>query len=645
MANNTGMNQFFSKLFAGLLLIGIICACDSQQPEPKPEHSGDKPAKFPIPITPVVVPKQKTLEARLASPEWKQRFHRPYRLVIHYCFLDTPNYRMFSHYFQTKITDLLPIGQEQLLQCDFRLSIAETQKLLAVEKLTSDFCRSHQGYEQALAITISLAEKQIKIRRVGLTTGRLSAILDTDFGYPLESIEVIAKELPRLLELEGYVVEVAAKDNITVVFRGNYHALDALKQIKPGAHFWLYRQDKRIRNCLIGIKKTYRLGDYLAATGEYLGIGQPRVGQKISQVYCPGGVQKFRVVDAQGHPQSGFSVFISYDNFTTHAQNYQCTTDTSGVFTLEDTRHKPLYLVIARNISEVNFAFIRQILVLQPNSSVEDIRIAEWETTADQSWKVIQDHNRSKKIREIQRQVQMRILEAKEYIQKKELGKAIMAIKLAQQQLQKLERKYQGNLMAAIEKMQKVYDYALEQKQAKENYIAACKLLEETDKDVKSIKYRQAQAKLQRADELWPHKFYAKTYREVSDRKQQLDRLIEELDKPVGKARQFLSTEFFQLSADQIDHRTLDQIYPHLKALFGNGQLKQDVKYNDRELWLRLRIFLNELSEKLASEAQIYLKKFDQARSEKERTTWFQKHQSNYQASRTIDKWLQTMQN
>ena len=642
MVKNFGSNHFFSRLVVALLLLTLITACDQQQSKPvQPDNNSDG---NPIPVPTKAKPKATDLAARLASAEWKQRLHRPYRLLINYCFLDTPDYRMLSHYFQSKIADLLPIGTEQLLQCDFRLSMIDTQQLLTAAKLGSDFYQRRQGYEQALAIAISLAEKQIKIRRIGLITGRMSAVNNTDFVYPLESIEVIARELPRLLELEGHVVKVAAQDDITVVFRGDYHRVDALKQIKPGSHFWIYRQDKRIRNCLVEIKKTYRLAGYLAATGEYLGIGRPRVGQKLLQVYCPGGKQSFRVVDAQGRPQAGFSVFTSYENFTTHAQNYRCTTDTSGLFTLHDTQRKPLYLVIARNIGEVNFAFIRQILVLQPNSAVGDIRIAEWETTANQSWQIIQDHNRGKKIREIQRQVRMRIFEAKEYIEKKELEKAIMAIKLAQQQLQKLERKHQGNLLAAIEKMQKVYNYALEQKKAKENYVAACKLLEQADRDVKALEYRQAQAKLQRADNLWPHKYYTKSYSELSERKQQLDRLIEESDKPVGKARRFFSTKFFKLSADQIDRRLLDRIYPHLQALARHGQLKQNIKYNDRELWLRLRIRFNEISEKLASQAQIYLKKFDQARSESERTTWFQKHQSHYQSSRTIDKWLRTMQ-
>jgi len=109
---------------------------------------------------------------------------------------------------------------------------------------------------------------------------------------------------------------------------------------------------------------------------------------------------------------------------------------------------------------------------------------------------------------------------------------------------------------------------------------------------------------------------------------------------PSGKARLYIVKQLFSLKPEDADESTLKTAEEHIKNLFEKGEMDQNKKYNDYELCLKLRIFLNDLSQKLAQLSQKYLAAYQKASTEKEKSSFFEKHKASYDASQTIDTWL-----
>jgi tetratricopeptide (TPR) repeat protein len=361
------------------------------------------------------------------------------------------------------------------------------------------------------------------------------------------------------------------------------------------------------------------------------------------QVFFSGGAQKFRLVDLNGKPQSGFSIFASYDTFSTDQECYQATTDLSAEFSLQDSQKKPLFVSIAQNVEGVNFAFARKIVVVEEGKEVVDIPVTGLAEAQKEAQKILPQRLEQKRLSEIQRTIRMRLEQAREHMKKYELNEATLAIRLAKESLKELGAAPNvDELRQALQNIEQVYQEALVKKQAQDSYLAAMKLLDEVDGDVGRLQYPKALAKLTRAQEMWPRNFYGEEYKEVSERQQRIQVLQQQEISSLGKARRVVR-DALTWKVEDVSLARLKELGPHVKILFQQGEMDTDRKYHDKEVWLRLRVFLDRLSHDFAARAQEYLRQYDQASSALDRRKIYEDHEKCYQCSRLIDDWLQSM--
>ena len=245
--------------------------------------------------------------------------------------------------------------------------------------------------------------------------------------------------------------------------------------------------------------------------------------------------------------------------------------------------------------------------------------------------------------KEIQLNIRMRMEQAKEHVGKQEFNEAILAIRLAQQQIQELETIQDvSELKRTLLTVEQNYRELLARKEAQASYMAAMRLVEEADNDVARLDYAAGQAKLTSVRETWPAKFYGRELEEVTARQQRIATLLQEQGKALGEARNVVS-KALAWNLPDISFTKLNELSPHLRTLRTQGEMTATVKYNDQELWLRMRVLLDRLSHDLATKAQECLQQYDQSNSPVERRKIYEEHEKYYQCSRLIDDWLQNL--
>ena len=129
----------FIPIFIGLLAWGgILAGCGKQEAEqenqrldepPLPSQGTGKESKENEKNRP------SSLEEKIKASSFHAALNRPYRLLLYYAFLDTPDHRILGHYFKNKLTDILPVGEGKLFLCMFELDAQKVQALLNASSL------------------------------------------------------------------------------------------------------------------------------------------------------------------------------------------------------------------------------------------------------------------------------------------------------------------------------------------------------------------------------------------------------------------------------------------------------------------------------------------------------------------------------
>ena len=526
-----------------------------------------------------------TLSEKLKQISWQKRLNKSYSIILYYAFLDTPDYKLLDHYLKNKLKDIWPQTENSVFKFSFRFDINNTEKILRAADIVKDlgysFFRNSQGYEIALGIGVSYADKKIYMRSINLNNGRLSPKIAFEFNHPRKSIEVIVNNFYKILGLEGYIVNVKDK-KVTVVFRWPKEKLSKLDNIfEIGSYFWIFNKNKKWKDSVFKIERIKTLDNYITAVGEYEGTQVPKLGLKLSYIYFPGGKQTFCLVNDQNEPLQSFSIFSNHHGFSTLPQYYSCTTDFDGKFEITDNRKKPIFLVVAKNVEGVNFAFVKKILVITPGERNKLIKIKDIESFYSKMSSIPADKKSKEKILNIKRTARIRIEQAKEHLFNQELEKGLLAIKLARKHLQQLDKRDIKKYTAMLNDIEVLYKERITKRKARKQYKEVLKSIQKIDKLVEKLEYEKALLKLKRVEELWPKKYYEQDYKEAIKRSKRLNLLQKELSLPIGKARKYLVTRIFNLQEKNVDKQVLKEIYPYIKEIFINGSFNKDIIYND----------------------------------------------------------------
>lgn len=583
----------------------------------------------------------------LFSQQFNSEDNKPYSLCVYYALFDTPEHFILEKWICQIWQEYLPMESDRTLHIEFVADGERAESLLQARKL-SDLNREWlaQQPELVVAFIASLADGKAQLRVYDARTQRFSPLVNILFDTPQQMAKYVAEQMLFLLGLEATILNPEQTKNIWQVrFRGSAIDLQKLQILQTGTCFWVFHQRRRLADSILFLKNTYTDGANLEGLLEYKGSQVVAPGMQAIQIYFTGGEQKFRLVNQNDKPQAGFSIFASYEDFNMESSSYRGTTDSTGEFTISDPEKKPIFLVIGKNVENINFAFFRKLLVIQSDiPDIQTIVISDAEVAAQEAQEITPQKILQRKQQEIQRTIAMRLEQAKEYIQKQELPSALKAIQLAQQNLEGLPDDQRAPLGKTLKEVEEIYHTTLIQRQAKENYLAACKLLEEADALIDKFEYTEAQTRIQRAQELWPMQFYEQEFIDhVQTRNTRLQELIKEVDLPIGQARVYIIQNGLTLTWEKADPETLNKLYTQLKILYTQGMMNPSKQYNDVELWHKMRIMLNDLSQQLMKKSQEYLALYQKATSVQQRSDLLEKHQKFHQCSRTIDDWLQEM--
>lgn len=623
------------------LLLVLWLACERQAPEKTVAQN-----RVDEPVLQENAQLPPTLEEQLRQATFAPLLEKPYVVKICYAFFDAPDQQMASHYFVRALSDIIQSRLPHTLACEFQHDAEIADQIWCARQpqdIKPAMFQQARQLDWLVAMQVSLSDRTIHLRTLHLETGRLGPKINRPFQYTREVASGVLAVLPTLLEWEGYLVE-AADTKATVAMRGAGEELSSLGNFTAGRAFWVFQGKKRWRDCLWQIEKTWMVGDRLVASGSYCGSNAAQPGLRLMQACFTGGSQGFRLIDNDGQPLSGFSIFASYDNFTTEQENYRTTTDVSGEFTLQDQQKKPLFLTIARNVEGINFAFARKMLVLEDGKGPADITVTGVAEAQREAERLLPNRLEQKKIEEVQRTIRMRIEQTKEHLGKQQFNEAMFAIRLAQQSLKEIEKTSDvDDLRRALQVAEQNYQELFARKQAQENYLAASKLLEEADSDVIKLAYEDANAKVLRAREMWPARFYQQEFEEVTNRLERLKILIQQKESPLGQARRYIVEKAMAWKSEDITAQKLLEFDPHIRLFFAQGDMDSNKKYSDLEVWLQLRLLLDRLAHELSAKAQEYLQQYHQITSTQERQKIYEEHEKYYQCTQRIDGWLQNL--
>jgi hypothetical protein len=632
------------RKIAMLLLLLLGFGCDEKSPEQKSAVKNDSKPVREEKAPPAQPP---SLEERLRSAEFAPLLDKPYSIEVYYAFFDAPDQTMISRYFVHMLRDLLEARLPHLVVCEFQQNSEVSDHLWRVRssrEVNPALFQDSRQKDWLLSIVVSLADRSLQLRTLHTETGRLGPRVNKSFERSNDVAQEIVAMLPALVGWEGYVIEASDNGKATVALRGFAEELNSLGNLTAGRAFWIFQGKKRWRECLWQIEKTWLAGDRLVASGNYCGSNAAQPGLKVMQAYFTGGSQQFRLVDSDGKPLSGFSLFASYDAFTTEQSNYQATTDLSGEFTLQDQQKKPIFLTIARNVKGINFAFARKMLILEEGKETVEITVSGVAEAQKESEKDLPQRLQQKKTEEIQGIVRLRLEQAREHLGKQQFSEALFAIRLAQQSLLEVgSAPNTDELRRALKVAEQTYQEMFTRKQAQENYLASMKLLDEADSDVGKLAYAEADAKVTRARELWPQRFYQEELVEVTSRAERLRVLLQEQTTPLGKARRYIVEKALNWKSEEVTAQKVAEFDPHIRLFLAKGDMDKEKKYNDLEVWQPLLLLLGKLAEELHDKEKEYLQKYHQATTAPERQKIYEEHEKYHQCRCKIDDWLQIL--
>ena len=284
-------------------------------------------------------------------------------------------------------------------------------------------------------------------------------------------------------------------------------------------------------------------------------------------------------------------------------------------FILKAPQKKPIFLQVKKNLRDINFTFVRKILILEPEKEIQIL---------------LTNHEF----------IEMCIKGAKKYTEKKEWAKAIVAIQMARQ---RLDRAKKEDLRYTLKILEDKYRQALKKQRTQSKYFEATKLLSKVDDHASKLEYTKAQNALKEIKRIWPKGHYKEEYSKVIDRGRRLQVLIRQENKPLGEARKSVQ-KFLSFKETDINVEKLQKLHKHISTLYLLGRKDKDCLYNDLELWLKLRIHLDKFANIFGKKAQEYRKKYLETKNLAERDKIYKQYKKYEEPWRILDDWLNKFQ-
>ncbi|WP_372368726.1 hypothetical protein [Candidatus Uabimicrobium sp. HlEnr_7] len=572
---------------------------------------------------------------QLLGEQNSEQFHKPYPLAILYQLVDMPYHQVYERVLRAQFEDRLSNNYENFYNAKY-YHTALTKRIIEASSV-KDIPKkmlSTLKQEHFLAIEIHGYDRYFVMRAFCPKTRTFSPIVRRSFN----SNETLAKDIcsiiPQIFGIEGIVVK--KEEEHYLFLRGNNTTMRSI--LKSGGHtFYLYRQNARIVNTYAQIGELLSVGTFVYSKIDVLGDYKLRGFETAQKIYFTGGFQKIKLINHEEQSQEAFSIFTSYEGFSDNSKNYRGTTDISGSFKIEDTEKAPIFLMIMKNMNNVNFPIVRRHIIVENNSATLKL-VAQ---TLEEVEAISKRKLSQRQLLQIKNEVVQRILQAKNYMKLNDFEKAIISLEYAKKLTQKMNK--EPSLQNALTKLENVYQQALKQKKMNRNKKEAIALLKKTDKKVSNFFYKEALELAKKAQRLWPFaNDENKGYQEILKRLKKIEILLLQENTSFGEARLLLSKTLFSFNSDNITIRNIETIHGAVKIL--NTPQKHQEIYNDRYILTAARSFLDKLASDLITIANFHLEKYKNNENTNERREAYKNYEKYYNSSKKIDVILSELQ-
>ncbi|BBM83677.1 hypothetical protein [Candidatus Uabimicrobium amorphum] len=564
-----------------------------------------------------------------------QTLQKPYSTAILYKIFDMPYHEVQQHIFQTQLENAISQKYKNNYSSQY-YNTTLTKKILRAQSAKDIPSKMRQAIKQEyiLAVEVYGYERSAILRTFCNTTNTFSPIVKLSFVTHSDLVKKINDIMPQIFGLQGMLV--AHNKELYLFFRGGAPFTKSI--LDKGDHtFYLFRNNVRIADTYVRSGELLSLSTYIYSKVDVLGAYKPRGFETAQKIYFTGGVQKIQLVDHQGQPQEGFSIFTSYEGFDDDQENYRGTTDISGRFELQDTQKAPIFLTIMKNINKVNFPIVRKHIIVENQKSPLKL-VAQ---TLEEIQAMGKQQLSQRQLTRVKNEVVQRILQAKSYMKSADLEKAIISLEYAKNLTKKMKK--EPSLKSALAKLENVYQAALRQKKANRNKKQCIALLKQTDEKVNEFQYTEALELAKKAQKLWPFpEEKNQGYQEIVKRIKKIEVLLLQENTRFGKARILLSRTVFTFNAQNITETKIEDIIQAVKIL--NEQEKHREIYNDRYVLLKSRSFLDKLAGELMEIANYHLQKYKSEENTNARREAYKNYEKHYNNSKKIDAILRELQ-
>lgn len=579
-------------------------------------------------------------KAKIKKLGGSEYFHRPYQGMIICQFLDSPDAQVAAKYFQVLL-------QKKLAKCpSLNFSVTVTKEIIPLEifeqssPTLSKFSKLLNQYEWLGLFSCSLADKSSQFRFI--SKQQISQTEVQNFEGSSPDVSQVANFITTRLPWEGRIV-FQKDQEVKVAMRVN--SSDLIPRVGQTAPYYFLSTGRR--SFCIRIREFRQVDSFWLGNGEYLS-DRYKVPENtlFQQIHFPQISQTYQIIDSNQKPLAGFSIFANYGGFSMDRKDYITTTDLSGNFVVSNIEKKPIFLVIAKNFEGINFSFSQRILLIDKKSPKITFTVKGIKKAEEMAKKLLPERLKKQKEEEVNRKIQVYLDEAQDKIYNQNFQGAIITIRLAQEKLREIKGSvnYQ-TLQKKLQRIEKNYQEALLRKENREKYLIAMKLLEDADRRVAKLDYSGAQKKFLEAKVNWPKDLYKKEFVEVTQREKRLIHIVRELGEPIGQARVYIQRNVFKWRVEDISLEKLRELSQHLRVLFTQGEMDKEKFYNDVNLWLELRVFLDKRSQEMANKAQEYLNQYNRTKDLRQREKVYEEHEKYYEGKRIIDGWLETFHN
>ena len=565
----------------------------------------------------------------------EQKLQQPYSIAILYKIFDMPYTQVQQHIFQAQLEDAISQQYKNNYQSQF-YNTALTKRIIHAQSAKDIPPKMRQAIKQEYIVAVEVYgyEHSATLRAFCNTTNTFSPVIHCSFVTHRDLVKKINNILPQIFGLQGALV--AYEKELYLFLRGNQSFAKEILDDQEHT-FHLFRDNVRVADTYLRSGELFAVHTYLCSKVDVLGAYKPQGFESAQKIYFTGGVQKIQLVDHQGQPQEGFSIFTSYEGFDDDQENYRGTTNISGLFELEDTQKAPIFLTIMKNINKVNFPIVRKHIIVE-NQKPPLKLVAQ---TLEEIQSMGKQQLSQRQLTRIKNEVVQRILQAKNYLQSADFEKAIISLEYAKKLTKKMNK--EPSLKSALAKLESVYQAALKQKKDNNDKRECIELLKQTDEKMNAFLYREALELAKKAQSLWPFpEEQNQGYQEIVKRIKKIEVLLLQENTRFGKARMLLGKEMFAFTTDNITTTKIENIEEAVKML--NAAEKHREIYNDRYILLKSRTFLDKLAAELMQIADYHLQKYKSEENTDARREAYKNYEKYYNNSKKIDGILRELQ-